>query len=166
MTFFILTLLNAKHQAGKLWLPTFEVFWYDLARESNPVYRLLYRTFCDQLLVEFSMFRDTCMTSPGWCNGGYIWTKSNENPENINTASTFTSETSIIGLLILCFTTRLLILFSRASLLWQTNNWRRSKTWLNLGFSSHWYGALGQQLTMTGGKSFQNSSGTEWRAKM
>jgi len=32
----ILTLLNAERQAGKLWTPTFTVFWSDSTRESNP----------------------------------------------------------------------------------------------------------------------------------
>jgi len=31
-----LTLLNAERQAGKLWIPSFKVFWSDSARESNP----------------------------------------------------------------------------------------------------------------------------------
>jgi len=30
-----INLLNAERQAGKLWIPTFRVFWYDSARESN-----------------------------------------------------------------------------------------------------------------------------------
>jgi len=35
-----LTLLNAECQAGKLWIPTFKVFWYDLAKKSTLVYQL------------------------------------------------------------------------------------------------------------------------------
>jgi len=31
-----LALLNAECRAGKLWTPTFKVFWSDSARESNP----------------------------------------------------------------------------------------------------------------------------------
>jgi len=32
---FTLTLLYAEHQAWKLWIPTFKVFWFDSARKSN-----------------------------------------------------------------------------------------------------------------------------------
>ena len=29
-------LLNAERQAGKMWIPFFKVFWYDLTRGLNP----------------------------------------------------------------------------------------------------------------------------------
>jgi len=38
--FSTLTLLNAERQAGKLWIPTFKVFWSDSTRNRTMVYRL------------------------------------------------------------------------------------------------------------------------------